>query len=160
MEFDPLATARRALWIGGGQWAGKSSVAVNLALRHGLVAYLYDRHDAHGHDDRRVADRVRRGENAAGPDLDSVWVRTDPASRAPRRSPDWWPSTSRRTCEAHSGRCTGTLVTTTPGNARSAVRNRWSIRLCRGRCQRRRTATSGTITVSVSSGRAACRASR
>ncbi|MGC4771942.1 hypothetical protein ACLQ25_23600 [Micromonospora sp. DT44] len=55
MEFDATATARHALWIGGGQWAGKSTVAVNLALRHGLTAYLYDRHDARGHDDRRIA---------------------------------------------------------------------------------------------------------
>ncbi|MGC1212909.1 MAG: hypothetical protein WA890_16780 [Micromonospora sp.] len=82
MEFDPLATARRALWVGGGQWAGKSTVAVNLALRHGLTAYLYDRHDARGHDDRRIADRVRRGEPHAGPDPDTAWVHTDPARMA------------------------------------------------------------------------------
>ncbi|MEU8180178.1 hypothetical protein AB0B86_05280 [Micromonospora sp. NPDC049047] len=82
MNFDAMATARRALWIGGGQWAGKSTVAVNLALRHGLTAYLYDRHDARGHDDRRVADRVRRGEPPAGPDPDATWVHTDPARMA------------------------------------------------------------------------------
>ncbi|MEV7329334.1 hypothetical protein [Micromonospora sp. NPDC093244] len=82
MEFDATATARRALWIGGGQWAGKSTVAVTLALRHGLTAYLYDRHDARGHDDRRIADRVRRGEPPAGPDPETTWVRTDPARMA------------------------------------------------------------------------------
>ncbi|MGC4877970.1 hypothetical protein ACLQ26_17145 [Micromonospora sp. DT43] len=82
MEFDATATARRALWIGGGQWAGKSTVAVKLALRHGLTAYLYDRHDARGHDDRRIADRVRRGEPPAGPDPETTWVRTDPARMA------------------------------------------------------------------------------
>ncbi|MFG1648279.1 hypothetical protein ACGFIE_00005 [Micromonospora sp. NPDC049275] len=82
MEFDATATARRTLWIGGGQWAGKSTVAVNLALRHGLTAYLYDRHDARGHDDRRIADRVRRGEPPAGPDPETTWVRTDPARMA------------------------------------------------------------------------------
>ncbi|MGW2626690.1 hypothetical protein [Micromonospora taraxaci] len=82
MDFDATATARRALWIGGGQWAGKSTVAVNLALRHGLTAYLYDRHDARGHDDRRVADRIRRGEPPAGPDPDAAWVHTDPARMA------------------------------------------------------------------------------
>ncbi|MEU1398428.1 hypothetical protein ABZ403_20520 [Micromonospora zamorensis] len=82
MEFDANATARRALWIGGGQWAGKSTVAVNLALRHGLTAYLYDRHDARGHDDRRVADRIRRGEPPGGPDPDATWVHTDPARMA------------------------------------------------------------------------------
>ncbi|WP_422738169.1 hypothetical protein ACN263_02240 [Micromonospora sp. WMMD729] len=82
MEFDATATARRALWIGGGQWAGKSTVAVNLALRHGLTAYLYDRPDARGHDDRRVAERVRRGEPPTGPDPETTWVRTDPARMA------------------------------------------------------------------------------
>ncbi|MEU0547598.1 hypothetical protein [Micromonospora sp. NPDC005979] len=82
MEFDATATARHALWIGGGQWAGKSTVAVNLALRHGLTAYLYDRHDARGHDDRRIAERVRRGAPPTGPDPDTTWVHTDPAQMA------------------------------------------------------------------------------
>ncbi|NES14164.1 MULTISPECIES: hypothetical protein [Micromonospora] len=78
MNFDPLTTARRALWIGGAQWAGKTTLAVTLALRYGLTAYLYDRHDARGHDDRRVADRVRRGEPPGGPDAEATWVATDP----------------------------------------------------------------------------------
>ncbi|MEU8152097.1 hypothetical protein AB0B94_00355 [Micromonospora sp. NPDC048986] len=82
MDFDAIATARRALWIGGGQWAGKSTVAVNLAMRFGLTAYLYDRHDARGHDDRRMADRVRRGESPADPGPDATWVHTDPARMA------------------------------------------------------------------------------
>jgi hypothetical protein len=78
MDFDPLATARRALWIGGAQWAGKTTLAVTLALRHGLTAYFYDRHDARGHEDRRLADRVRQGQPPGGPDPDTTWVRTDP----------------------------------------------------------------------------------
>ncbi|WBC13831.1 hypothetical protein O7600_22300 [Micromonospora sp. WMMA1998] len=82
MDFDPLATARRALWIGGAQWAGKTTLAVTLALRHGLTAYLYDRHDARGHDDRRIADRVRRGEPPDGPDPEATWVTTDPRRMA------------------------------------------------------------------------------
>ncbi|PGH43626.1 hypothetical protein COO58_03610 [Micromonospora sp. WMMA1996] len=82
MDFDPLATARRALWIGGGQWAGKTTLAVTLALRHGLTAYLYDRHDARGHDDRRIADRIRRGEPPDGPDPEKTWVATDPRRMA------------------------------------------------------------------------------
>ncbi|MEU1685483.1 hypothetical protein [Micromonospora sp. NPDC005707] len=82
MDFDPLATARRALWIGGAQWAGKTTLAVTLALRHGLTAYLYDRHDARGHEDRRVADRVRRGDPPAGPEPDAVWVDPDPERMA------------------------------------------------------------------------------
>ncbi|WP_433129212.1 hypothetical protein ACQPWW_03925 [Micromonospora sp. CA-240977] len=82
MDFDATATARRALWIGGGQWAGKSTVAVNLALRHGLTAYLYDRHDARGHDDRRIADRVRRGKHPSGPDAETIWLGSEPARMA------------------------------------------------------------------------------
>ncbi|MGC5018679.1 hypothetical protein [Micromonospora sp. DT47] len=52
MDFDPMATARRALWIGGAQWAGKTTLAATLALRYGLTAYLYDRRDARAHEDR------------------------------------------------------------------------------------------------------------
>lgn len=82
MDFDPLATARRALWIGGAQWAGKTTLAVTLALRYGLTAYLYDRHDARGHDDRRIADRIRRGVDPGGPEPEAAWVDTDPRRMA------------------------------------------------------------------------------
>src|SRR5687768_13704215 len=59
MVWDPFGTLRRVLWIGGGQWAGKSTVARILAVRHGITAYHYDYHDGRGHDDRRVAERLR-----------------------------------------------------------------------------------------------------
>jgi hypothetical protein len=76
MRWDPFTTLRNALWIGGGQWAGKSTVAGILAGRHGLTHYHYDYHDARGHLDRRTARRVRRGEPAAEPDPESMWVRS------------------------------------------------------------------------------------
>jgi 2-phosphoglycerate kinase len=79
---DPFGTLRRALWIGGGQWAGKSTVARLLALRHGVTAYHYDYHDARGHNDRRIARRVARGEPADEPDPDEVWVHTTPREMA------------------------------------------------------------------------------
>jgi hypothetical protein len=41
--MGPFGTLRGALWIGEGQWAGKSTVARILALRYGLTAYHYDR---------------------------------------------------------------------------------------------------------------------
>ncbi|TYB50338.1 hypothetical protein FXF51_56630 [Nonomuraea sp. PA05] len=82
MTWDPFGTLRGALWIGGGQWAGKSTVARLLALRHGLTAYHYDYHDARGHDDRRVARRLRLGEPLDGPDPDTMWVRGTPADMA------------------------------------------------------------------------------
>jgi hypothetical protein len=80
--WDPFGTLRDALWIGGGQWAGKSTVARILARRYGLTAYHYDYHDARGHDDRRIARRVRLGEPAHGPDPDDIWVNTTPEQMA------------------------------------------------------------------------------
>jgi hypothetical protein len=80
--WDPFGTLRGALWVGGGQWAGKSTVARILARRYGLTAYHYDYHDARGHDDRRIARRVRLGEPAHGPDPDDTWVNTTPEQMA------------------------------------------------------------------------------
>lgn len=74
--WDPFGTLRRTLWIGGAQWAGKSTVARILARRHGLTAYHYDYHDARGHQDRRVARRVALGEPVNDPDPETAWVRT------------------------------------------------------------------------------------
>jgi hypothetical protein len=83
-------TARNALWIGGGQWAGKTSVARALADRHGLAAYHYDFHDARAHNDRRIAARARNGEPIEGPDLDATWVHTPPEVMA-RNTIDGFP---------------------------------------------------------------------
>jgi len=80
--WDPFGTLHRALWIGGGQWAGKSSVARLLAARHGVTAYHYDYHDARAHQDRRIARRVGLGEPADDPAPDSVWVDTTPEQMA------------------------------------------------------------------------------
>ncbi|MEU8132316.1 hypothetical protein [Streptodolium elevatio] len=79
---DPFGTLRNALWIGGGQWAGKSTVARLLAVRYGVTVYQYDYHDARGHNDRRIARRVALGEPAAEPDPDTVWVDTTPEQMA------------------------------------------------------------------------------
>ncbi|MPZ99672.1 MAG: hypothetical protein GEU80_10120 [Dehalococcoidia bacterium] len=40
------------LWLGGGQWSGKTSVARLLAQRYGLTHYSYDAQDAGAHLDR------------------------------------------------------------------------------------------------------------
>jgi hypothetical protein len=82
MVWDPFGTLRQALWIGGGQWAGKSTVARILAVRHGVTAYHYDYHDARGHNDRRIAHRLRLGQPPADPDPDTVWVRSRPEAMA------------------------------------------------------------------------------
>ncbi|MFI7697778.1 hypothetical protein [Nonomuraea sp. NPDC049480] len=80
--WDPFGTLGKALWIGGGQWAGKSTVARLLAGRYGLTAYHYDYHDARGHDDRRIARRVRLGLSPDPPPPDEVWVKTTPEEMA------------------------------------------------------------------------------
>jgi hypothetical protein len=82
MIWDPFETLGKALWIGGAQWAGKSTVANLLAARCGVTAYHYDYHDARGHDDRRVARRARLGEPLAGQDLELSWVDTTPEKMA------------------------------------------------------------------------------
>lgn len=80
--WDPFGTLRNTLWIGGGQWAGKTTVTRILARRYGLTAYHYDYHDARGHQDRRIARRVRLGESPSGPDPDETWVNTTPEQMA------------------------------------------------------------------------------
>ncbi|WP_194897576.1 hypothetical protein [Catenulispora pinisilvae] len=80
--WDPLGTLRRTLWIGGAQWAGKSTVARILAHRHGLTAYHYDYHDARGHQDRRIARRLAFGEPPENPTPDSVWLDSTPQELA------------------------------------------------------------------------------
>ncbi|MEV5570139.1 hypothetical protein AB0L06_08815 [Spirillospora sp. NPDC052269] len=80
--WDPFGTLRRVLWISGGQWAGKSTVARLLAVRYGLTAYHYDYHDARGHNDRRIARRVQLGQSPAAPDPDQTWVNTTPEDMA------------------------------------------------------------------------------
>lgn len=82
--WDPFGTLGAALWLGGGQWAGKSTVARLLAVRHGLTAYHYDYHDARGHNDRRIARRLALGEPVEEPHPDSVWVDPTPAEMAAR----------------------------------------------------------------------------
>jgi hypothetical protein len=80
--WDPFGTLRATLWIGGGQWAGKSTIARLLAVRYGLTAYHYDYHDARAHNDRRIARRVGLGEPTAEPDPDTMWVHPTPEEMA------------------------------------------------------------------------------
>lgn len=80
--WDPFGTLHRTLWIGGGQWAGKSTVARLLAVQYGVTVYHYDYHDARGHNDRRIARRVALGEPVTEPDVDEVWVHTTPEAMA------------------------------------------------------------------------------
>ena len=44
-----LARLDSVLWVGGAQWAGKTTVARLLGARYPLVVYAYDYHDARSH---------------------------------------------------------------------------------------------------------------
>ncbi|MCO8270132.1 hypothetical protein M1L60_05940 [Actinoplanes sp. TRM 88003] len=82
MEWTPEGTVRNALWICGGQWAGKTTVAGILVDRLGVTHYHYDFHSARGHEDRRVAARARSGDYYGEPDWESVWIGPTPAEMA------------------------------------------------------------------------------
>lgn len=82
MTWDPFGTIENTLWIGGGQWAGKSTVARILAHRYGITTYHYDYHDARGHDARRTVARLRRGAPPDPPEPDALWVDTTPEQMA------------------------------------------------------------------------------
>ncbi len=80
--WDPHGSLHRMLWIGGAQWAGKTTVAEAIARQHGLTAYHYDYHDARSHQDRRIARRVALGEPTADPTAEQVWVDQSPEQMA------------------------------------------------------------------------------
>lgn len=82
-------SARRVLWLGGGQWAGKTSVARELSARHGLHHYQYDYHDARGHYARAAAEPARfprrfAFQQALADDPNRAWV-----TPTPRDLADW-----------------------------------------------------------------------
>ncbi len=75
------------LWIGGAQWAGKTSVARLLTMRHPVVSYAYDYHDARSHADRSRARPDRYPHRhallaALDRDPDEVWVAPTPEQMA------------------------------------------------------------------------------
>lgn len=80
--WDPFGSLHGALWIGGAQWAGKSTVSRILSARYGLTAYHYDYHDARGHAERRAARRARAGLPYTEPFDPENWVRLTPPQLA------------------------------------------------------------------------------
>ncbi|MEV7231103.1 hypothetical protein AB0M79_29410 [Polymorphospora sp. NPDC051019] len=62
MRWTYDGTIRNVLWIGGAQWAGKTTVAAILTSRYGLTHYHCDYHDSRAHEDRRNAARARQGQ--------------------------------------------------------------------------------------------------
>lgn len=82
MVWDPLGTIGRAFWIGGGQWAGKTTVARTLAERHRLIVYRHDFPAAHGHLDRAAAAQARGGKPITEFDPDQEFVQRTPEQMA------------------------------------------------------------------------------
>jgi hypothetical protein len=81
------ASLNRVLWIGGAQWSGKTSVAQLLTVRHPLIMYAYDYHDARSHADRSRADPERFPHRnafleALDRNPDEVWVAPTPETMA------------------------------------------------------------------------------
>ena len=89
MDWDPLRTFRQALWITGGQWAGKTTVCGILAERYGLTHCHYDFHASRGHDDRRRMAQVRRGEPVTEFDAEAHFVTATPEESAAMALPAW-----------------------------------------------------------------------
>jgi hypothetical protein len=88
ISFSPasasLGSDRRVLWLGGAQWAGKTTTAFLLCARYPLIRYAYDYHDARAHADRTRANPARYPDRHAwiaaddGGDRDANWVRREP----------------------------------------------------------------------------------
>lgn len=76
--------AERTLWIGGAQWTGKTTVAQILAIRHGLVHYSYDYHDARAHVTKALSRPDQYPHRAAIRSADEEWVETSPRAMAQR----------------------------------------------------------------------------
>jgi hypothetical protein len=77
------------LWIGGAQWAGKSTVANLLAARYPVIRYAYDYHDARSHSERARANPGRFPAFSGfladlDADPDRAWVDPSPAEMAER----------------------------------------------------------------------------
>jgi hypothetical protein len=82
MTWDPLGTICNARWIGGGQWAGKTTVAGILARRYGLTVYRHDYPASRSHLDRAAAAQARAGEPVTGFDPDWAFVQRNPQAMA------------------------------------------------------------------------------
>ena len=90
----PSRSCRPVLWIGGAQWAGKTTVARLLAMRWPLVSYSYDYHDVHAHSARARADPERyphmhRFLATLDRDPDDAWVRPTPQEMAATTRQIW-----------------------------------------------------------------------
>jgi hypothetical protein len=79
-----LSAPEHVLWIGGGQWSGKTSIAQLLVERHGLQLYDYDYHDSRSHSTRakEPPDRYPHIRAALSRTPDQSWVLRSPEEMA------------------------------------------------------------------------------
>lgn len=84
MVWDPLGSIGRAFWIGGGQWAGKTTVARLLGERYGYAVYRHDYAAAHGHFDRATAAQARVGQPVTEFDPEWEFVQQTPEEMSAR----------------------------------------------------------------------------
>lgn len=84
MTAQPQPALEHALWIGGAQWSGKTSVAWKLAERHGLHIYPYDYHDTRSHATRAQTypDRYPNFHRGLARTVDESWVLRSPKDMA------------------------------------------------------------------------------
>jgi hypothetical protein len=82
VTWDPFGTLAQTLWIGGGQWAGKSTVSNLLATRYGLTAYHHDYHSARSHWDRVIATACREGSTVPEVTAESMFIAKTPTESA------------------------------------------------------------------------------
>ena len=82
MTWDPFGTLAQTLWIGGGQWAGKSTVSNVIAKKYGVTAYHCDYHSGRAHFDRRIAAETARGVELTPPTAEHMYLDLTPAEAA------------------------------------------------------------------------------
>ena len=78
MNYEELKKQlAHVLWIGGGTDTGKSTIAQNLADRHGLCVYHYDKTDAEHH--VKLAETLSEIREFNDASLDERWIYPDPS---------------------------------------------------------------------------------
>jgi hypothetical protein len=79
-----LPAPEHVLWIGGGQWAGKTSIARLLVERYGLQLYDYDYLDSRSHSTRAKEhpDRYPQMHASISRTPDESWVQRSPEEMA------------------------------------------------------------------------------
>ena len=117
------------LWIGGAQWAGKTTVARYLTMRYPLISYSYDYHDVFAHSARARAHPEQYPHTynfiaALDHDVDAVWVRPSPREMADT-SRRIWVEKSRMVLDDLAARPIPSAPSATVSSATVCWRSTW-----------------------------------